>query len=78
MATSYTRYRVRHGFGGVCILQQLVSYPTIIGGKVDSSVREFEWMDVPYKRAPSEFEIVAYRADIYEVFSNEKSKDEEK
>jgi len=72
MAISYNRYRVRKGWFGQCVLQQLVSFPSFAGGIVDSSIPEFEWIDVPYKCAVSEFEVQPYSGGFKPVRSNEK------
>lgn len=50
-------YRVRRGFRGISILQQLYDCPSLIAGQVDSSVRDFVWYDVPFDRAPRELKI---------------------
>jgi len=49
---AHFKFRVRRGFGGVCVLQQLTDYPSLICGRVDSSIRRFEWVDVRYDNAP--------------------------
>jgi len=49
-----TRYRVRRGWGGKCILQKLYNTPSFIGGHVDASIRDIHWDDVDYKHAPTE------------------------
>jgi hypothetical protein len=45
-------YRVRRGLFGKCVLQVLVNGPSLIGGQVDSSIRDLTWHDVDYFRAP--------------------------
>lgn len=45
-------YRVREGKGGVCVLQVLVDSPSLLGGQVDTTVRDIHWADVPYRSAP--------------------------
>lgn len=45
-------FRVRKGWFGVSILQELMDFPSYSGGIVDASMREFIWSDVPYKAAP--------------------------
>lgn len=47
-------YRLRKSFFGKCILQERLTFPCLIGGRVDASVREIVWEDVEYKRAPAE------------------------
>jgi len=58
MAALY-KFRVRRGFGGVCVLQQLKSYPTYNGGYVDTENREYKWVDVSYDHAPASWGPVA-------------------
>jgi len=48
------RYRVRKGWFGKCILQAEYDAPMFLCGKVDSSVRDIYWKDVPYTKAPTE------------------------
>lgn len=43
-------YRFRRGFLGKAILQRRVSYPSFIGGYVDSYTRDVRWVDVEYDR----------------------------
>lgn len=45
-------FRVRRGLWGKSILQELIDSPSYIAGRVDSSIRMFRWVDVPYKAAP--------------------------
>lgn len=45
-------YRLRKSFFGKSILQERMSYPCLLGGEVDSSVREIVWEDVKYNKAP--------------------------
>ena len=45
-------FRVRRGWFGRCVLQELMDYPSYSGGAVDASMREFLWEDVLYKAAP--------------------------
>lgn len=52
---TYNSFRVRKGWFGCCILQQRVSLPSFSNGRVDSSKRDFQWVDVNYDRAPSRF-----------------------
>lgn len=46
------KFRVRRGFNGVCVLQQLIDSPSFSNGRVDASVREFTWVDIKYDNAP--------------------------
>ncbi len=71
MAKSYNRYRVRKSINGKCVLQRLLSFPAIIGGTVNPEIRSYEWHDVPYLSAPTEFEIQPYK-NLREDLSNEK------
>lgn len=51
------RYRVRRGlFGKTCILQKLYDTPSLIGGQVDSTVRDIHWDDVDFEHAPAELQ----------------------
>lgn len=45
-------FRVRKGWFGKSVLQELMDYPTYSGGVVDASTREFVWQDVSYSHAP--------------------------
>lgn len=45
-------YRIRKGWFGKCILQELYDEPSFIGGHVDSTIRRKIWEDVKYKSAP--------------------------
>ena len=45
-------FRVRKGWFGCSILQEMRDYPSFNGGVIDVSCREFVWEDVPYKGAP--------------------------
>lgn len=49
---AYNQFRVRRGWFGKAILQQLKSFPTFAGGHVDTTVRSIEWVDVSYDHAP--------------------------
>lgn len=49
-----TRYRVRCGLFGKCVLQQQFNSPSLIGGQVDSTIRDIHWGDVDYRHAPTE------------------------
>jgi hypothetical protein len=51
--TLYKVYRVRRGFGGVCVLQGLFEGPAFEGGHVDASKRVEYWSDIPFDRAPT-------------------------
>jgi len=42
------RYRVRKGFGNKAVLQEEFSWPTLIGGHADATLRQIEWCDVPF------------------------------
>lgn len=42
-------------------MQRLIDYPSLIGGKVDASVREYVWEDVPWSNAPTT--IKCYRGE---------------
>lgn len=42
------RYRLRRGLCNASVLQEEFSFPSLIGGHVDSSVRQLEWRDVPF------------------------------
>ena len=52
--TTPKRYRVRRGFGGKAILQQLFDTPSFIAGHVDASIRDIHWDDVDFNHAPAE------------------------
>lgn len=45
------KYRIRKGLFGKCILQELRSYPSIMAGSVDSSMRIYKWEDLEYNKA---------------------------
>lgn len=48
------RYRVRRGFCGKAILQCLYNTPSLIGGHVDSTIRDIHWSDIDFNHAPAE------------------------
>lgn len=50
-------YRVRKGLFGKCILQEYISFPSLMGGIVDSSIRNYVWEDVEYDNAPPQLTI---------------------
>lgn len=53
MTSTYTDiFRVRRGWLGRSVLQELRNYPVYIGNSVDSTQREFIWEDVLYNHAP--------------------------
>lgn len=62
---AYNKFRVRKGWFGKSILQQLVSHPAIIGNSIDSSIREYQWRDVVYDRAPESFYTPIKISDAY-------------
>lgn len=47
-------FRVRRGWFGRAILQELMDYPTFNGFFVDASHREHKWEDVDYDHAPEQ------------------------
>lgn len=54
------RYRVRRGLFGKCILQQQFDTPSLLGGHVDSTIRDIHWSDVDFPYAPAELKDVRY------------------
>lgn len=60
--TAHYQFRIRKGFGGVCVLQQLKSYPTYNAGHVDTENRKYEWVDIRYEHAPPQWEPVNFNA----------------
>ena len=52
------KFRIRRGWGGVCVLQQLIDSPSFSNGRIDASVRQFVWLDVKYDCAPTMWEPV--------------------
>lgn len=52
------KYRTRRGLFGKTVLQAQYDTPSLIGGKVDSSIRDVFWKDVKWERAPAELEEV--------------------
>lgn len=45
-------YRVRRGWFGKCVLQELRDTPSYIGDVVDVHIRDIYWEDVSYDKAP--------------------------
>lgn len=45
-------YRFRRGFRGTAVLQCRIDSPSFIGGHVDASIRDVQWVDVDYNRLP--------------------------
>ncbi len=54
-------FRVRRGWFGTAILQELMDYPMWCGNFVDASVREHRWEDVDYDNAPKSIEALDIR-----------------
>lgn len=52
-----TKYRLRRGFNGTCVLQVLRDFPSCIGGQIDASVRVLEWRDVKWDHLPSDISV---------------------
>lgn len=46
------RFRVRKGWGNKSILQAEYDTPSFVGGRVDASLRQLKWEDVPFDQAP--------------------------
>jgi hypothetical protein len=82
------RYRTRRGLFGVCVLQAEYNTPSLIGGRVDTSVRDVFWEDIKWNKAPLELEevnrnkasrvleIIDARIDgMYEIFTKEATND---
>ena len=42
------KFRVRRGWFGKAVLQELYDSPSYIGGHVDSSIRDYRWKDVKF------------------------------
>lgn len=63
-------YRVRRGWFGKSVLQELLDSPSFIGGLVDASVRDFHWQDVAYREAPRAL-VSQFCEDVARKFKDE-------
>lgn len=81
------KYRTRKGLFGRAVLQAQYDTPSLIGGRVDTSVRDIFWQDIKWGKAPAELEevdrpkasraleIIDSRIDaIYQSLSKEQTK----
>jgi len=66
-------YRVRRSMLGKCILQERLSFPLIIGGNVDAGLRDIQWRDVDWKRAPG----LLLASNDYSALVGQDTKDQE-
>lgn len=52
-----TKYRLRRGLNGTCVLQVLRDFPSCIGGQIDASLRVLEWRDVKWDHLPPDITV---------------------